>query len=142
MSSMSKIEINDDLIARFLTGDALPEEAIAVTDWMRDARNRDHFEQMEATWRQTAAVALPKFDKASAWKKVSNNVHMPPVTKGPVRTRSLWPFGIAASLLVVALSAYFIFFSPTKAPESETGTVSTTDSFRFIELSDRSTITL
>ncbi|MGC3943226.1 MAG: FecR domain-containing protein [Chryseolinea sp.] len=139
---MSKIEINDDLIARFLTGDALPEEAIAITDWLKDAQNRHHFELLESTWRQSAGVSLPKFDKASAWKKVSDGSKIAATVSAPVRSRSLWPFGIAAAVVALALSAYFVFFLRSPLPELEMGNVSTSDSFRFIELPDRSTVTL
>jgi len=139
---MSKIEINDDLIARFLTGDASPEEAIAVTDWLKEAQNREHFEELESAWRYAAGVTLPKFDKATAWGKVSDHVHIPTAASSPERTRTPWSLGIAAAVVVLALSAYFIFFSQSPSPAAEMGTVTTSDNFRFIELPDRTTVTL
>ena len=142
MSSMSKIEITDDLLARYLTGDALPEEAMAIADWLKDAQNRERFQQMEATWQQSAAASSPTFDKGLAWTKVSNSVRMPPVSPPGTRTRSLWTAGVAAAVALLALSAYFFFFSPSPLRDVEPAVVATDENFRFIELSDRSTVTL
>ena len=142
MSSMSKIEINDELIARYLTGDAEPEEAMALADWLRIQDNREHFEELEMVWRKAAAMPKPEFGKAGAWQRVSATVHMPVATPVATRKFSLWPVGIAAAVLVLAASAYFLVNIQPSQPAPAMGTAATSDSFRFVELPDRSTVTL
>lgn len=139
---MSNIEINDDLIVRFLTGDAGPEEAMVVTAWLSIPENRIYFNQLEATWRQSAAEEQPRFGKAAAWDRISGGVHIPAASTPVTRTSSLWPIGIAAAILALAVSAYFLFQSRTSTLMPAMGSATTSDSFRFIELADRSTVTL
>ena len=142
MSSMSKIEINDELIIRFLTGDAEPEEAMALSDWLRIPGNRAYFDDLELTWRQAAEIPEPQFGKAAAWHRVSATMHMPAATTPAVKTHRLWPIGIAAAVIALAISAYFLLSVQPLQPAPAMGTAATTDSFRFVELADRSTVTL
>lgn len=138
---MSKVEINDELLARYLTGDAEPEEAVAVTDWLAVAGNRTYFEKLETTWHATVGQARPRFSKAEAWKQVSAGIEVPAESVHP-RKQSYWPLSIAAAVLLLALSAYFVWFRSDAPSTPEMGAVSTSDSFRFVELVDRSTVTL
>src|SRR5690349_9735576 len=142
MSSMSKIEINDELITRFLTGDAEPEEAMALTDWLKFPGNRAYFDELELTWRQAAEIPEPEFGKAASWHRVSAAMHMPAATTPAVKTYRLWPIGIAAAVIALAISAYFLLSVQPSQPTPAMGTAATTDSFRFVELADRSTVTL
>jgi transmembrane sensor len=139
---MSKMEINDDIIVRFLTGDAEPEEAMVVTEWLDVPENRAYFNQFEATWRESAAVDQPAFGKAAAWNRVLAGVHIPTESTPVIRTYSLWPIGIAATVLALSISAYFLFQTQRTVLEPAMGSATTSDSFRFVELADRSTITL
>ncbi|HTF19260.1 MAG TPA: FecR domain-containing protein [Chryseolinea sp.] len=139
---MSNIEINDDLIVRYLTGDAGPEEAMVVTDWLNVPENRAHYDQFEATWRQSGGVQQPRYGKADAWNIVSASVSIPAESVRSPRTHSFWPMGIAAAVVALALSAYFVFHASTTAPQPAMGIAATSDGFRYVELSDRSTVTL
>ena len=138
---MSRIEINDDLIVRYLTGDAEPEEAMALTDWLESSENSTYFKRFEDAWHRSAGATQPNFNKREAWNRVSSGIHV--VTSQPTtRSSAFWPIGIAAAVLVLAVSAYFLFFNAPVENEVPMDTVATTDGFRFVELSDRSTVTL
>jgi transmembrane sensor len=139
---MSNMEINDDLIVRYLTGDAEPEEALVIAEWLDVPENRAYFDQFGATWQQSVALEQPHFGKDAAWTRVSAGLHIPTESTPAIQTYSLWPFGIAAAVLVLAVSGYFLFQTRTTAPAPTMGSAATTDSFRFVELSDRSTVTL
>jgi len=143
MSHMNKIEINDDVIVRYLTGNAEPEEAMAVMDWLKSSENNEHFRQFEETWLKSGELERPQFSKQDAWKRVSSEMHVPEAGPIPAKRTSLWPWGVAAIFIVLALSAYFLFQTTTPVEEPvQLGKAATTDSFRFIELSDRSAVTL
>src|SRR6188768_1002232 len=139
---MSNMEINEDLIVRYITGDAEPEEALIVAEWLNVPENRAYFDQFEAAWRQSAALEQPLFGKAAAWNRVSAGLHIPAESTAIIRTYSLWPIGIAAAVLVLAVSAYFLLQTRATKPAPTMGSATTTDGFRFVELSDRSTVTL
>lgn len=142
MSRMSRIEIDDDLMVRYLTGDANPEEAMALADWLKTSANADYFHQFEATWRRSAGERKPTFSKRDAWNRVSSGIHVP--VEAPSKETSIpyWRVGVAAALVAVALSGYFLFFRVSAEDTVRMGSVATTDGFRFVELPDRSTVTL
>lgn len=142
MSRMSRIEIDDDLMVRYLSGEANPDEAMALADWLKTSGNATYFHQFEATWRQSAGEPKPTFNKRDAWKRVSSGMDVPVEVRGNVTGFQYWPVGIAAAMLVVALSAYFLFFTGSAGHNVRLGSAATTDGFRFIELPDRSTVTL
>jgi transmembrane sensor len=142
MSHMSRIEIDDDLIVRYLTGDAEPDEAVAMSEWLTSSANSAYFSQFENTWRRSAGAVQPEFNKRDAWKRVSVEIHVPVAAARTTRTTSFWPIGVAAAVITLAVSAYFLFFVTPKHDVVEMGKVATSDGFRFVELSDRSTVTL
>jgi ferric-dicitrate binding protein FerR (iron transport regulator) len=139
---MSKIEINDEMIVRYLTGNASPEEALAVAEWISAPGNRVYFDQFEATWRQAGATDQVAFNKEWAWDQLSPEMRIDSTREGPVRGLSLWPFGVAAAIIALLALSYFVFFTAAPAPEIVMGQLSTSDGFRFLELSDRSAVTL
>jgi transmembrane sensor len=49
------ILINDELIGRYLTGEALPDEAMALHEWLEKGENKAYFEAFEQAWQ----LALP-----------------------------------------------------------------------------------
>ena len=112
-----KIEINDELIAKYLAGEASPEEAIALDDWLQDPDNRLHFQGMQEMW----AVSFPSrssrpVDVPKAWKKVRDEKNSRPQRLGEA-PRSLkldFLLKIAASVLVI-LAGGGIFYMNTSS---------------------------
>ena len=55
MNNPGHIQVDDELLAKYLSGEAAPEEAMAVDHWVNaDNSNRVLFEQAMAVWEQTA----------------------------------------------------------------------------------------
>jgi transmembrane sensor len=47
----SKNLLDEALIAKFLAGEATPQEAMLVNDWIAESEeNKIHFDQLESAW--------------------------------------------------------------------------------------------
>ncbi len=119
--------VDDDLIAKFLSGEANPEEALALHEWLATPANKSRFDEMVATWNQAnPSKAIRTVAKEQAWKKVR-----------PARSIA-WPIGIAASVLLVVGVLVFWNSSSNKSPVI----ASTVDSTKNVALPDNSVVTL
>src|SRR5579859_3830265 len=99
-----------ELLARYLSGESTPEEAIEVDDWiLYSENNRRLFEQVSA-----------------AWQGISENI--PQQTRRPASLHkiNLYRVGIAASVLVLFGALWLLVRSPQKKPSGNTvsGTIS------------------
>ncbi len=75
MKNEQTIEITDELIARYLAGQASPEEAIALHAWLESRGHREHFEKTERVWHQTHPSKSPRAtDSQAAWHSVQARV--------------------------------------------------------------------
>jgi ferric-dicitrate binding protein FerR (iron transport regulator) len=138
VKNKNDIVVNDDLIAKYLGGEANPEEAEAILDWLEEGENQAYFERIQATW----DIALPSkatvpFNKNAAWESVQQNL-------GPVSRESsnrLW-FKIAAGL-IVGLSASIVgyFLSRQTTVPSQISVVTKKDT-KNLRLPDNSTVVI
>lgn len=136
----SELEVDDELIAKYLSGDASPEEAMAVVDWLQWPANKIQFEQLERTWNATAKQVKPTFSSAKAWARMENPSIF--VEQKQTIARSWWTsktFGIAASLFFVAATAALIVLNFWGEKNS---VVSTHHEIVSVTLSDSSKITV
>lgn len=143
MNTMGKTDVDDELIVRYLSGDADPDEALAVANWLRVEENRSHFSEFATTWRQAAGETANLPDKAGAWERVSAGLHST-VDRGSRSgsRRKMLLGSAAAALFAIAIASYFLFFNASTPPARPLSSVATTDGFRFVEFADRSTVTL
>jgi transmembrane sensor len=120
--------VDEDLIAKYLSGEATPEEAIALSDWLETPANKVRFEELEDTWnRANPSRKVRTVNREMAWRKVQ-----------PSRSIG-FSIGIAASIMLVLLvGAWLLVNSPADAKLS----VVTADSTRDIILIDKSRVTL
>lgn len=137
------IEIKDELIVRYLAGEAGPEEAMALQDWLTLAENKAYFENIQRTWEQAhPSKTVRGIDAQQAWKKV--NLQTGPAVmwtdKSAARKRALI-VRIAASLLITILATLLIYIR-MHTTEIESVAVVTTDSLKNVNLPDNSTATL
>lgn len=139
MKSENELKVNDEMIAKYLSGEATPEEAIALDDWLEAPANREYFDQFQSTWnamnpsRKARAV-----NKDEAWKKIAASSSPPQGTQRfmGMNTRTL---AIAASIFIAAVAALFYFRSE---PSSDMSVVMTLDSTKNVTLPDNSRITM
>jgi len=143
MCMNSNKEITDELIVKYLSGDASPEEAMEIVDWLREPSSKVRFEYFEKSWNASAAKAKPKFNEQKAWSKIGSRIETGKRPQGNQVQLSWWAtksFKIAASLLLVAVSAILVKLN---LPDNTKYTVLTTQSeTKSVILTDQSEITL
>jgi transmembrane sensor len=115
LKEQETISINDELIARYLAGEALPSEAIALHEWLEKGENKLYFQDVEQAWHRTnPKEGVLNVDLVNEWKSLRDKFK----TTSPetIRTLSLSSiiFRIAA-VLVVGFGIAFYFY-PGKEP--------------------------
>jgi ferric-dicitrate binding protein FerR (iron transport regulator) len=134
------IEINDTLIARYLSGEAEPEEAIALHEWLGKQENAKYFQAFEMVWHQTYPLKTPKrIDASKAWISVNGNMQGPARSKTVFFT-STW-LKIAASVIVVITAGLFFYINRTTDGE-RVAVLQTKESSQFFTLHDHSSVSL
>lgn len=103
----------DELIAKYLAGEASEEETAFVEAWKEeDPGNREYVEQVSTIFSRVPAVKnLQQFDTDVAWARVKKNlekegrvVRFPTVSNN----RSLY-WKVAAGILLTVLAAFYFF---------------------------------
>lgn len=110
MNNNSDTEINYALIGRYLSGEALPAEAIELEQWLSASpNNREQFERVCRLWgelSQDEQYALP--DKEAFFQQIKNSVRsQQPAKVHPLKKTKFW-LSIAAGFLFI-ISAAFLF---------------------------------
>lgn len=100
----------ESLIAKFLAGEASPEEAMMLEDWMDESIiNREAFNQAEAAWQfNKSRHPQPDLQKIYATLPIARKR----VLRAPLR--------IAAAIVLLTVAAIFTYraFAPTVAEDS------------------------
>lgn len=143
MNSEKKIEITDELITRYVAGEADPDEALALSDWLKDRQNRQHFQSFEEAWRRSARIQPPVFSHHVSWPKVANAVHI--FSNREKRMHLRWTpmhLSIAATLLLAVVAfLYLVKRNDETLPVSQQ-ILSTAGQAGVFYLSDSSKVTL
>jgi transmembrane sensor len=115
----------DDLIGKYLAGEATPEEIRELESWIQQHdENRKYVAQLRTIFERASAVTQhQQFDTDAAWNKVKDQLHK----KAAGKTVSITPasglqlfWKIAASIIfvtTVGFWAYRFAVSPTKPVE-------------------------
>ncbi|MGN6420454.1 MAG: FecR domain-containing protein [Pseudobacter sp.] len=116
MSQHPNHQMDDQLLAKYLSGDATPEEAIQVNDWLRLPGNMEQFRQSAYIWAQMEGDPVHQLpDQNNSWQNIKLAMQAPVSIPLQPGKHNRWRFAIAASVLVVMLSGiYFLFFQPTQ----------------------------
>jgi transmembrane sensor len=108
----SKNLLDNALLAKFLAGEAVPEEAMLVNDWIAESEeNKIHFDQLESAWR--LGVGKSKSDqKELVWSALQHTISSRKTTH---KTLLFTPYRIAAAivLLVSAITTLYLWDSST-----------------------------
>lgn len=137
MDNSDKIEI---LIAKFLAGEASPEEAIQLEDWKNESsQNLQQFNQSVKLFNlATQSSNQLNINKEQAWAIIENDA----IKKSKViqlRPHSKIAIGIAASVLII-LSSYFIIQKNFLSNQNNLITVAAVDAKKEINLTDQTNI--
>lgn len=115
----------DDLLGKYLSGEASAEESATVKLWVSlSAENQRYFRQLKTIFEKAATVKeYPSFDTDAAWHKVKDSL----IKKEPGRVISMPPsrdaysryWRVAAAVLVVVAAALYYF---ANTPSGSTAT--------------------
>lgn len=113
MNNPGPTHVDDELLAKYFSGEASPEEAIAVDDWVRaSAENRTLFEQALAVWEQTATGDTWRLPDQSTLLTDIKKEWTPPKDSIPAKVVHLktfrWRIAAAVIVLIGAASLYWL----------------------------------
>lgn len=91
----------DDLISKYLCGEATPDEAMQLDDWKQTSKeNQLYFDNMQETFLLVSNAEWSAPDKKAAWQKFNN--------KSKPGFRISWLYGLAAALSMGILAVVFL----------------------------------
>jgi len=135
----------DQLIARYLAGEALPEEAVQLDDWLELSEdNRHYFAQMQKVYRADAALAdQPAYNADAAWSMVKDGMSRvkPQAKVVPFYSRYATQLVAAAVALLVGLPL-MLFYAGILSPETTNQLASNDVVGKAYRLADRSEVVL
>ena len=113
--------IDGILFGKYLAGEASPEEAIQLEDWIsRSATNKLLFDQFVATWNSIQSKpAYQSPNKDLAWHEIQQSIDASPRKIGVLR-RLLFRYPVAATVAGIAILSIIplIFFTQTANDKS------------------------
>lgn len=114
---MSKENLLDEtLISKFIAGEATPEEAILVNDWIATSEeNKIYFTQLEQAWTFNKNQSGSSLKKEMVWSALEQTINKPQRSK---KELSISYRIAAAILLLIGVSAAVYFFNGSKLSPS------------------------
>lgn len=136
--------ITDDLLVKYLLGEATATERVAVEEWLAASdANRDHFAQLQQVWERSKALAATKeVDEEAAWQRFRTRIHagQPKVVVKPLQSSGWWR--IAALLVLLIGAAFFAYTWLTREAPVQELSLRATDQPLSDTLSDGSVVML
>ncbi|HTL09799.1 MAG TPA: FecR domain-containing protein [Chitinophagaceae bacterium] len=102
--------ITDVQLVKYIAAEANQEEVAQVEAWLeQDAENRHHFNQLQAIWQQTAALAPNSvFNEQQAWDRFTKKLAQRPVVKPLPFNAGWWKVAAMVLLVVTGIVTYNI----------------------------------
>jgi transmembrane sensor len=130
-----------ELISKYLAGEASPDEAIAVADWLQVPENKAEFDKLSLLWYKTNNQKTPALpNKEAMWNQLQTGIR-----SGRIRRLKQIFYYAAAACVVIGLLITGILISNnrTSTTSTEDHVVHTAnDEIRSDSMSDGSVITL
>lgn len=139
---MNRIENIDNLISKFLSGNALPEEAMLLEDWKKeDPTNQLYFSDCENIFKTNKNKSkIENIDDAKAWVKITQAINKEASIK-PLYTNKLSYLGTVASLvLIIGIGAFIGYMLNKDIPQELSYT--TANKTQFVKLNDSTEINI
>jgi transmembrane sensor len=137
--------INDDLLVKYLLGEASAQEKTAVENWLlADEANAKYFGQLQLIWTESEKLADKiQVDENAAWKRFRERTERPRATNKPISTlhKMSWMRIAALLILIVGVSTVAYLILNKNAPVQMI-TASTSDKVLSDTLPDGSVVTL
>jgi ferric-dicitrate binding protein FerR (iron transport regulator) len=140
--------MNDELLVKYLVGEATPEESIQVKQWIAASEaNKKHFDQYQLIWEKSMELAAQSvIPEQQAWERFKQyrsekkQDEAPVIRMAPPPSRSYAWMRIAAIFLIVLAIGIFYFLNESRP--GKTLTVQSKEGVLTDTLSDGSVIVL
>lgn len=112
MMGNANTNINDDLLVKYIAGEASRAEHLVVEDWIAASEtNRALYEQFKLIWDQSPQ-AVRNVNKEDAYIRLQNRINNPAAMRQPsvlTKTPTSYWVGLAASVLLISSILWLTF---------------------------------
>ncbi|KOP39323.1 hypothetical protein AKO67_04235 [Flavobacterium sp. VMW] len=105
MMSQNNMNMNDDLLVKYLVGETDADENAAVEFWLKaDEKNLNYYNGFKKIWEDSLLIAAENknIDENAAWKRLQNRIHDKEVRVVTPKKSSVSWLRIAASILLIS----------------------------------------
>lgn len=102
--SSNQINMNDDLLVKYLVGETNADESAAVKFWIdTDEKNLKYYNDFKKIWDDSLLMAAEKngIDENAAWRRMQNRIHEKDIPVLTPKKSSVQWWRIAASILLI-----------------------------------------
>lgn len=99
------MNMNDDLLVKYLVGETDAEENATVEIWLKaDKKNQNYYNGFKKIWEDSLVIAAKNthIDEDAAWKRLHNRMHEKDVPVHTLKKSSFHWLRIAASILLIS----------------------------------------
>src|SRR5688572_9086629 len=103
-----KIEVDDELIVKYLSGEVAPEEPMMLEEWLQNPVNQFHFARLQKIWNASYPGKSPRpVNVDKAWRSMSADMRG---AQGRVKGKEFYQatFKVAASLFLLAIAGIIL----------------------------------
>lgn len=103
--SQNNMNMNDDLLVKYLVGETDADENAAVEFWLKaDEKNLNYYNGFKKIWEDSLLIASENktIDEDAAWKRLQNRIHDNDVKVLTPKKSSVYWLRIAASILLIS----------------------------------------
>jgi transmembrane sensor len=103
--SQNNMNMNDDLLVKYLVGETDADENAAVENWLKaDEKNLNYYNDFKKIWEDSLLIVAENktINEDAAWKRLQNRIHEKEVRViTPKKSSGYW-LRIAASILLIS----------------------------------------
>lgn len=103
--SQNNMNMNDDLLVKYLVGETDADENAAVEFWLKaDEKNLNYYNGFKKIWEDSLLIVAENktIDEDAAWKRLQNRIHDKNVQVLTPKKPSIYWLRIAASILLIS----------------------------------------
>ncbi|CAC9975440.1 FecR family protein [Flavobacterium panici] len=103
--SQNNMNMNDDLLVKYLVGETDADENATVEFWLKaDEKNLNYYNGFKKIWEDSLLIAAENktIDEDAAWKRLQNRIHDKEVRVLTPKKSSVYWLRIAASILLIS----------------------------------------
>ena len=108
---------NDHLImiGRYLSGEATPEQAMALQEWLNVPENKVEYDRIVSIWNQLpGSVGLSDVNMMQEWRELEKAVE---ANRKKKKSKSIYSYMAAASIILIFITIGFFWFKGGKKTE-------------------------